>query len=58
VLVVQIDHVDLQPAQAGVRAGAHVLRPSVDVLAVLVVGDRELGGQLHLVAPAGDRLAH
>src|SRR3712207_9387887 len=37
---------------------SHVLRTAVDVHAAAVVArQRELGGQLHLVAPSGDRLA-
>src|SRR3712207_8304587 len=37
---------------------SHVLRAAVDVHAAAVVArQRELGGQLHLVAPSGDRLA-
>ena len=31
VLVVEVDHVDPQPAQAGLDPGADVLRPAVDV---------------------------
>ena len=59
VLVVEVDVVDAEPLQRGVAGGADVLRPAVDadpgaVGAALVA---ELGGQLDLVAAAGDRLA-
>src|SRR4028118_1452239 len=59
VLVVEVDDVDAEPLQRGVARAAHVVGPAVDaaegaVLAALVA---ELGGQHHLVAPAGDRLA-
>ena len=57
VLVVQVDHVDAQPAQAGLRAGADVLGAAVDDHRVATAGQRELGRQLHLVPPSGDRLA-
>jgi hypothetical protein len=58
VLVVEVDDVDLQAAEAGLGAGPHVLRPAVDDPAtVRRVRERELGGQLNLVAAPGQRLA-
>src|SRR3712207_2751554 len=58
VLVVEVENVDAEPLQRGVTGAAHVVGPAVDaeeraVLASLVA---ELGGEHHLVAPAGDGL--
>ena len=59
VLVVEVDVVDAEPLQRGVARGADVLRAAVDADPG-AVGEplvAELGGELDLVAAAGDRLA-
>ncbi|MCU1605498.1 MAG: xanthine dehydrogenase, partial [Modestobacter sp.] len=53
VLVVEVDDLDTEPPQAGLGAGPDVLRPAVDPAAAHALQQRELGGQLHLLAPAG-----
>ena len=60
VLVVKIDDVGLQAAQAGVAAGLDVLGSSVDPAhqRIIRARDAELGRQHDLVAPARQRLAH
>ena len=59
VLVVEVDVIDAEALERGLAGPMHVLGAAVDG-AVGVVGgvDAELGGELHLVAPAGDRAAH
>ena len=48
-LVVEVDAVDAEAAQAGLAAGANVLRPSTHgPRAALVTPYPELGGHLHL----------
>ena len=60
VLVVEVDVVDAQAPQRRVARVHHVLGAAVDAARRGVLGvadDPELGGQHHLVAPVGDRLA-
>jgi len=50
VLVIEVDAVDVKAAQAGLAAGADVLRPSAHgPRAALVTPYPELGGHLHLL---------
>ena len=50
VLVVEVDAVDVEAAQAGLAAGANVLRPSAHgPVAALVTQYPELSGHLHLL---------
>ena len=50
VLVVEVDAVDAEAAQAGLAAGANVLRPAAHgPRAALVTLYPELGGHLHLL---------
>ena len=59
VLVVEVDAVGAEPAQAGLAALLDVLRPAVDAhSASRVAADRELGRQHHLVPAAGDGPPH
>jgi len=59
VLVVEVDVVDTEALERGVAGGADVRRAAVDAdpAAVGVALVAELGGELDLVAAAGDRLA-
>ena len=59
VLVVEVDVVDPEPLERGVAGRADVVGGSVDAdhAAVRESLVAELGGELDLVAPAGDRLA-
>src|SRR5674536_171739 len=57
VLVVEVDDVHAEPLQRGVTGLPHVLGPPTDTANRRVVrlpNDAELGGEHHLVAPAGD----
>jgi hypothetical protein len=60
VLVVEIDHLHLEPPQARVAGLAHVIGLSADAEARPVGSAHiaELGGEHHLVAPVGDGAAH
>lgn len=50
VLVVEVDVVDAEAAEAGLAAGAHVLRPAAHgAHAVGAPPNPELGGHLHLL---------
>ncbi|MCW0424987.1 hypothetical protein NB713_002930 [Xanthomonas sacchari] len=60
VLVVEVDVVHAEPAQAGLAGRLHVFRTAVDAACGRVVGvelDAELGRQHDLVAAPGQRLA-
>jgi hypothetical protein len=51
VLVVEVDVVEAEAAQAGLAAGVHILRPAADAprAAGILPPQPELGGQLHLL---------
>ena len=51
VLVVEVDVIEAEAAQAGLAAGAHVLRPAADAprAAGILPPQPELCGQLHLL---------
>ena len=57
VLVVEVDVIDTEPAQAFLAGRAHVLRPSVHTPLSAVPVVAELGREHDLLAATGDRLA-
>src|SRR5262249_27467320 len=60
VLIVEVDHVYLQPAQRGITSGAHIVRLAIDAdeSTVSCPDIAELGGEHNLASTIPDRLAH
>ena len=56
VLIEEIDHIGVEPAQGGLGHGADILRPAVQPIGHLAVLETELGGDHHLVPERGQRL--